>query len=399
MYTTPCPNQKLHFLADQIPSMLASWDGDLRCRFANRAYKNWFGVDPARLLGTSIQGLLGPTLFTLNEPFMRGALAGEEQLFERVIPGPDGVQRHSLARYTPEMSDGGVVGFFVEVTDVTHMKAVELRLQREVAALEIRRERATAAERKASDSRKSELIQSVQSEAKAEFEADSRRRSAFLAQLARELKDALIPFGANQAGDIEKNPQLALSVSAMLSRQMKQLNELSDDLFALAGGVADVPGINRRIVDLRQVLHQATDLSASFIQEARHTLSVQISNRPLPVKADHGRLVQAFFILLNNAAKYTPGGGRISLTAAVAGDDVIVAVRDNGIGFQPGLSESIFRGFMQLAEPAESRQPGSGVGLALVRKLVEAHNGSVTATSEGSGKGSAFTVRLPIARR
>jgi len=145
--------------------MLASWDSDLRCQFANLAYRDWFGADPQRMLGTSIRELLGPNLFAQNEPYMRAALAGEAQVFERIIRTPSGVERHSLARYTPDFVDGVASGFFVEVTDVSHVKSRELSLRREVAALDIKRERVGPAKRQRSDQRKLELIQAIQREA------------------------------------------------------------------------------------------------------------------------------------------------------------------------------------------------------------------------------------------
>ncbi len=119
----------LRLLVDHVPSMLAYWDRDLRCRFANRAYERWFGVAPDSLIGTSIRDLLGPELFALNEPHIRAALRGEEQLFERIVPGPGDVKRHSLANYIPDIANGEVAGFLVQVTDVSRLKEVEAELR------------------------------------------------------------------------------------------------------------------------------------------------------------------------------------------------------------------------------------------------------------------------------
>lgn len=126
----------VRLLVDHVPSMLAYWDRDLRCRFANRAYETWFGVVPDSLVGTSIRELLGPQLFALNEPYIRAALNGEEQVFERVVPGPDGVKRHSLATYVPDLVDGEVMGFIAHVTEVTKLKDTEAALRSEVAQRE-----------------------------------------------------------------------------------------------------------------------------------------------------------------------------------------------------------------------------------------------------------------------
>lgn len=123
-------------LVDHVPSMLAYWDKDLRCRFANKAYKVWFGLTPEQIIGIRMQDLLGPKLFALNEVYIRGALAGQEQLFERIVPGPDGVQRHSLASYLPDIVDGVVQGFLVQVTEITQLKKTEAALRASEAFLE-----------------------------------------------------------------------------------------------------------------------------------------------------------------------------------------------------------------------------------------------------------------------
>ncbi len=134
----------LQRLADGLPSMLAYWDRDLRCRYANRAYERWFGVSPENLIGRSLRDLLGPELFALNEPYVRAALDGRTQRFERVVPGPEGQARQSLAHYVPDIQDGQVVGFAVEVTEVTPLKRTEADLRRLVTELEaeVRRRRA-----------------------------------------------------------------------------------------------------------------------------------------------------------------------------------------------------------------------------------------------------------------
>jgi len=128
-----------HFLRrvlERAPSMLAYWDCNLQCRFANNAYERWFGVDAQGLLGTSIEDLLGPTLYALNEPHIRAALRGERRSVEVVAPGPDGVQRHGLVHYMPDIEDGRIQGFVVQVTDVTSLKESKVALGAEAAERE-----------------------------------------------------------------------------------------------------------------------------------------------------------------------------------------------------------------------------------------------------------------------
>lgn len=141
----------MRLLVDQVPSMLAYWDADLICRFANKAYKTWFGVEPEQIIGQPMQSLLGPKLFELNRIYIEGALHGQEQLFERVVPGKDGVNRHSLANYIPDIVQGEVKGFLVQVTEVTQLKQVEADLResrRQLRSMAASREEALEQERK-----------------------------------------------------------------------------------------------------------------------------------------------------------------------------------------------------------------------------------------------------------
>jgi PAS domain S-box-containing protein len=134
--TDDTPPDLARRLIDHLPSMLAYWDRDLRCRLANQAYRTWFGVDPAAMVGMHIRDLLGPELYALNEPYLLGALRGEQQLFERVVPGPHGERRHSLATYMPDIVDGQTVGIVVHVTEITRLKETEAALRSEIAQRE-----------------------------------------------------------------------------------------------------------------------------------------------------------------------------------------------------------------------------------------------------------------------
>lgn len=130
------PSHYMRLLVDHVPSMLAYWDHNLRCRFANRAYKRWFGLSPEQIIGASMPDILGPRLFALNEDYIMGALRGQAQAFERIIPGPDGVQRYSQANYLPDIVDGRVMGFLAEVTEITRLKETEAALRASEAFLD-----------------------------------------------------------------------------------------------------------------------------------------------------------------------------------------------------------------------------------------------------------------------
>src|SRR5262249_3426065 len=145
------------------------------------------------------------------------------------------------------------------------------------------------------------------------------------------------------------------------------------------------------------VFDASLDISSPLIEKARLTLTVDLPADPIRLDADRVRLAQVFSNLLNNAAKYTEPGGRVSVTATVSGERVTVQVLDTGVGIAPEVLPRIFELFTQVDRSLNRSQGGLGVGLALVRRLVELHGGTVSARSDGPGKGAEFTVELPIA--
>jgi signal transduction histidine kinase len=230
-------------------------------------------------------------------------------------------------------------------------------------------------------------------------EAD-RRKDEFLAMLAHELRNPLAPI--QNALALMKLQGCSPEVEAareIVERQARQMARLVDDLL-------DVSRISRGKITLRQepvgldlVIERAVESTQPLLASMNHQLTVMLAPEPLWLFADPTRLEQVFANLLNNAAKYTPAGGQVSLSANVEGEEVVVRVRDTGIGIEPDKLESIFGLFTQVGRSLDSSsQWGLGIGLALVRTLVEMHGGRVTAFSEGPGKGSEFLVRLPLLR-
>jgi signal transduction histidine kinase/integral membrane sensor domain MASE1/ActR/RegA family two-component response regulator len=228
-------------------------------------------------------------------------------------------------------------------------------------------------------------------------EAD-RRKDEFLAMLAHELRNPLAPL--RNALEILKmrgaDATMAGEAREMMERQLQQLVRLVDDLL-------DVSRINRgkiqlrkECIDLSAAISRAIETTRPVIDARGHELIVSLPDEPLTVEADRTRLAQVVANLLNNAAKYTEKAGRIWLTAERAGAEVVIRVRDTGIGIRPDLLPHVFDLFVQSERSLERSQGGLGIGLTLVRSLVEMHGGSVTAQSEGVGKGSEFIFRLPV---
>jgi CheY-like chemotaxis protein len=153
------------------------------------------------------------------------------------------------------------------------------------------------------------------------------------------------------------------------------------------------------LIPLADVLNAAVETSLPLVEAARHRLDVRLPPEPLTLYADATRITQVVSNLLNNAAKYTPRGGHIVLAAERDGDQALIAVSDNGIGIPPESIHEVFRMFTQVAHAALHVPGGLGIGLSLVKSLVELHGGTIQAASAGPGTGSVFTVRLPLARR
>jgi CheY-like chemotaxis protein/two-component sensor histidine kinase len=191
------------------------------------------------------------------------------------------------------------------------------------------------------------------------------------------------------------DPQLAWSRD-VVERQVKHLTRLVDDLLDVSRITRGNINLSREPVNVATIVARAIETIAPLIAEQRHDLSVDISEEALEVEGDLTRLTQVLGNLLNNAAKYTDPGGSISVTARRVGMDVDIRVRDNGIGIPPALLPRLFQLFTQVDAAAHRAQGGLGIGLALVRQLVQMHGGSVTAYSDGPGRGSEFLIRLPL---
>jgi signal transduction histidine kinase/ActR/RegA family two-component response regulator len=225
------------------------------------------------------------------------------------------------------------------------------------------------------------------------------RKNEFLAILAHELRNPLAPL-RNGLHILKLRPDADPTVSQtvnMMDRQMTHLVRLVDDLL-------DVSRITRGKLELRQrkallseILDHAVESVRALIESRRHELVVEIRAQNLLVDADPDRLAQVFSNLLSNAAKYTEAGGHITLSLDHENDEAVVAVQDNGVGIPPYALEQVFDMFSQVRSGEVRSAEGLGIGLSLVRTLVQMHSGTVCAFSDGPGRGARFTVRLPVA--
>lgn len=227
---------------------------------------------------------------------------------------------------------------------------------------------------------------------------ENRRKNEFLATLAHELRNPLAPLrtGLEILG-LLSDPQRLDETRSMMGRQLSHLVRLIDDLLDLARIQSDRLTFKKERLPLKSALELAVEASRPLIVEFGHRLVVTVPDEPIWLDADPARLAQAISNLLTNAAKYTPERGAIELSGAREGSEVVIRVQDNGLGIPPGMLTEVFEMFTQVNRTLDRSHGGLGIGLALVRRLVELHGGSVAAESAGLGQGSTFVIRLPPA--
>ncbi|AWG45832.1 MULTISPECIES: PAS domain S-box protein [unclassified Massilia] len=233
-----------------------------------------------------------------------------------------------------------------------------------------------------------------------ELKAAARRKDEFLAMLAHELRNPLAPItsAAQLLVHVAADEKRVRQSSEIIVRQVRHLTGLVDDLLDVSRVTRGLVELQRERVDLKAVVASALEQARPLVEARKHHLDLAIDAGPAWVDGDRIRLVQVVANLLNNAAKYTPQGGAISLALDVHEGRAALSVRDNGIGIGPDLLPLIFELFTQAERTPDRAQGGLGLGLALVKSLVGLHGGSVQAESPGPGLGSTFRVLLPLAQ-
>jgi PAS domain S-box-containing protein len=300
------------------------------------------------------------------------------------------------------MMDGTEHFYTVVVNDLTELKEAQRALQRTNEELEARVEARTKEIERANEALRTEIAERTRLEGELRQQADElveadRRKDEFLSMLAHELRNPLAPLlaaaellrrGAHEPPALER-------YRSLIERQVRHLTRLVDDLL-------DVSRITRRVITLRTqpvelsaVVRSAVEASRPLIEAKGHELSVSLPTGAARVLVDPMRFEQVLVNLLNNAAKYTERGGRIHLSAEKYQHDVVLRVGDNGMGIPKELLPRIFDLFVQGERSLDRSQGGLGIGLTLVKSLVEMHGGRVEAHSDGAGKGSEFVIHLP----
>jgi two-component system sensor histidine kinase/response regulator len=360
-------------MTDTLPGMIGYWDAELRCRFANAAYLEWFGRRPEDMLGIRIQDLMGETLFRKNEPYIRAALRGETQHFERTLVKADGSTGYTLASYIPDVVDGQVRGFNVLVADVTDLKLAELKL----AALN----RELAAARDAA-------------------EAANHAKSAFLANMSHEIRTPmngilgmthLLRRGGVSPGQVQQLDKIAISGSHLLG--------IINDILDLSKIEAGKLVLEQKDFDLTELLDAAIAVIGDAVAAKELHLLTRVSGMPKALRGDPTRLLQALVNYLSNALKFT-AQGTITLAGCVLEEtdrDYLLRfeVVDTGIGVTPEQQARLFDAFEQADRSTTRKYGGTGLGLAINRRIAELMGGDVGVDSV-PGQGSTFwlTARL-----
>jgi signal transduction histidine kinase len=242
------------------------------------------------------------------------------------------------------------------------------------------------------------LLKESQQYAAALQEAD-RRKDEFLATLAHELRNPLAPIlnGVQLLGFGLPTEEELHELHDVLERQVRHMIRLVEDLLDVSRITSDKIELQREKVRIQDIVQSAVQTSRPLIDGSRHQLSIDVPRAPIVVQGDTVRLTQVLSNLLNNAAKYTPEGGQIYLSVAAEDAWCVIRVRDTGLGIPPAMLDDVFKIFVQIHNHPRSSKGGLGIGLSLVKRLVEMHGGTVSVTSEGEGKGAEFSVRLPLA--
>ncbi len=350
----------LRSVTDAARVGLVMVDEGHRYRFANRAYAEVLGLPSADIVGLSVAEVLAPVYEQQVRPRLDRAFAGERVSYELRLPSrPGSGPRFCSVAYEPRTDPSGEKLVVVVIVDVTERLRAEEQLR----------------------------------------DAD-RRKDEFLAILAHELRNPLAPIrnGLQVMRLAADNAAIIAKSRDMMDRQLTHMVRLVDDLL-------DVSRISRGKMELRRERILLSDVVASAVETARpaidaagHLLTVSAPPEPLHLDGDLTRLAQVFSNLLTNAAKYTPASGKIWLAVERAGGDAVVSVKDTGVGIPAEAQPRLFIMFSQVDRSFERSMGGLGIGLALVKGLVEMHGGSVGVESAGQGRGSTFTVRLPLSQ-
>jgi PAS domain S-box-containing protein len=349
---------QLRFVMDAMPQKVFSASATGIAQYANTQWSEYTGLTPDEITaGAWVQSIHPDDRREGARRWAHSMRSGDSFVYEHRVRRYDGVYRWHISRAVPNRDGSGRIVLWVgSSTDVHELKIAQEALR----------------------------------------EADT-LKDEFLATLAHELRNPLAPLVTSTeilASDAE--PRAIEQARTTIKRQITHMVRLVDDLLDVSRITRNVIQIKKEKTTLAAILTAAIETMRDAAVAAEQTLTVSLPEEPIPLEADPVRLTQVFANLLNNASKYTPRGGRLTISAQASDGWIVVRVRDTGIGIPPDKLSQIFGVFARVHQPVGDEQPrGLGIGLALVRRVVDLHGGSVVADSDGDGHGSEFVVRLP----
>ena len=361
--------ERMRSVVDHVLEGIVTIDERARIESFNPAAERLFGYTRDEAVGQNVKLLMPEPYHSENDQYVLQYLRSSRA---RLIgSGREVVGRHKDGSSFPmelavsEFHVGERRYFTGIVRDITERKRLERELRKRIEALD---------------------------------EAD-RQKDEFLAMLAHELRNPLAPMrnALHLLKMPDAEPPVAQHARAIMDRQLSHLVRLVDDLLDVSRIVRGKVELRRELTDLRTIVQRAVETAQPALDAHGHRLQAQLPDEPVWVHADVVRLAQAIANLLTNAAKYTGPAGNVSLLAGVQDDHAVVTVRDTGVGIPPDMLPRVFDLFVQGDRSLERSEGGLGIGLTLVERLVELHEGRVSAYSAGPGQGSEFTVRLPLA--
>jgi PAS domain S-box-containing protein len=359
--------QRFRNLADHAPVMIWVTGPRGETTYRSRRWYEFTGQAPRDALAHGWLDAVHPEdRARANEAFDEASRTHTWIRLEYRLRRSDGEYRWIVDSASPRFADNGeFLGFVGSLIDITDRKNAEEALKRQAEDLE----------------------------------AADRRKDEFLAMLSHELRNPLAPISTAvelmaASGPINRLQHEALEI---VRRQSGHMSRLVDELLDVSRITQGTVELRAETLELQDMVSAALDTVQPLLRSKRHRLTTILTREPLPVRGDATRLVQVFTNLLGNAAKYTPDGGRIEVETMRSADQAAVHVRDNGAGMDPQLLVKVFDLFAQGDRSLARSGGGLGIGLTLVRRIVQMHGGVVAAFSEGPGRGSEFVVRLPLA--
>jgi len=351
--------KQLTFVMDAMPQKVFSATAAGVADYANTQWSEYTGLQAGEITqGKWVRAIHPDDRREGARRWAHAIRSGEAFVFEHRIRRYDGVYRWHISRAVPMRdSSGKIVEWVGSSTDVHELKVAQEALR----------------------------------------EADS-LKDEFLATLAHELRNPLAPMVTSaeilaHSADPAANEQ----ARATIRRQIAHMVRLVDDLIDISRATRNVIQLRREATTLSAIIAAAVETVRDSAECSEQRVTVTMPEEPVHLNADPVRLTQVFSNLLNNSCKYTQKGGTISVTARMQEGWIVVRVRDNGIGIPPDKLSHVFGAFARVHSEVNHEQPrGLGIGLALVRRVVDLHGGSVVAESEGAGRGSEFIVRLPV---